>query len=512
MLLGLFGTAAILFDEGRIKSLVARHIENHTGHRVEIQGALKLRLFPNVNLSAERVVLLRPDAVEGPVFFTADTLDMQVRLLPLIRGRVDATEVRLGGARINFASDQSEIEPGAGSDRHRLEGPIVIDGVFVTTGDGNEDDRETLEIDQVILSDFAFGQPLQFDFRGNIGEPGFFDVVEIDGLMVLNPAGQMRLSNLRLRGSLGDGLYKIGMLGNATFAVSPHLHVSVDGGRLTVNDKEFELDMEYLGTARPYFSANMVAKSVEMEVTDILGFLASLPYEADDSPLLTAFRGMDFDASLKAGRIGRTGMSLSDVSFLMSGVGGRVLIETMQAGIPDGYVTGKGELDLRPPEPRWRVTTQWEVANLARSLDALLLDWDLDGAGTMTLDMESASPNSDPGPLPWTGTGHIELWDGQWPKLGQLAPASSTFSTIDRFDYLRSGLSFRPSQLAFSGLQLVTGGTVIEGDVLVSIPGENLAGSMYVTGENGEFVMVQVSGTIDQPGVQQVPFGSQPSP
>ncbi|MFU8832800.1 MAG: hypothetical protein ACNA7J_11695, partial [Wenzhouxiangella sp.] len=310
----------------------------------------------------------------------------------------------------------------------------------------------------------------------------------------------------------GNSLYTIGMLGNATFDVSPHLHLSVDSGRLTVNDQEFDLDMEYLGTARPYFSATMVARSLEVEVTDILGFFASMPYEADDSALLTALRGMDFDASVKAGRIAGTGMVVSDVTFLMSGVGGRVLVETMQAGIPDGYVTGQGELDLNKPDPRWHVLTRWEVASLARALDALLLDWNMDGAGTMTLELESASPNSDPGPLPWTGAGHIELWDGDWPTLGQLAPPSSVFSSIDRFDYLRSSLSLWSSHLAFSGLQLVTAGAVIEGDVTVSVPGENLAGSMYVTGENGEFVAVQVSGTIDQPGVRQVPFGSPPSP
>ncbi|MFU8833414.1 MAG: hypothetical protein ACNA7J_14845, partial [Wenzhouxiangella sp.] len=375
MLLGLFGTAAILLDEGRVKSLVARHIENHTGHRVEIQGALKLRFFRRMSLSAERVVLARPDVVEGPAFFTSDTLDMELRLLPLILGRVDATEVRLGGARINYASEPSEIEPGVANSRHQLEGPSTLDDIVVTTGAGNGKDRETLEIDQVILSDFAFGEPLQFAFRGNIGEPGLFEEVEINGLMVLNPAGQMRLSNMRMQGSLGDGLYKIGMLGNATFAVSPHLHLSVDSGRLTVNDQKFELDMEYSGTARPYFSANLVARSLEVEVSDILGFLASLPYEAEDSPVLTALRGMDFDASVKADQIARTGMMLSDVTFLASGVSGRVLVETMQAGIPGGYVTGNGELDLRQPGPRWQIATQWEVTSLARSLDALLLDW-----------------------------------------------------------------------------------------------------------------------------------------
>ncbi|MFU8833571.1 MAG: AsmA family protein, partial [Wenzhouxiangella sp.] len=135
MLLGLFGTAAILFDEGRVKSLVARHIENQTGHRVEIQGALKLRFFPNVNLSAERVVLSRPDDAEGPAFFTSDRLDMQLRLLPLIRGRVDATEVRLGGARINYASNQPEIDLEAESNRDRLEAPVIHVGVVVATAD-----------------------------------------------------------------------------------------------------------------------------------------------------------------------------------------------------------------------------------------------------------------------------------------------------------------------------------------------------------------------------------------
>jgi len=515
ILLGIFGTAAILLDEDRVKSLVARHVENHTGHSVEILGTLKLKFFPGLKLSAERVVLSRPGTVDDPVLFTSDRMEMQVRLLPLLRGKVDATEVRLGGARINLDTVMSDSGPPLDRVSSRVEsgprkftGPIFLDGVVVSATDDPPREQEAFEIEQVTLKGFAFGQPLEFAFRGNIGEPGLFDEVEIDGLMVFSQVDRMRLSNLRLRGSMDGGLYDIGLLGNATFSVSPHFEFSVDSGRLRINDQEFDLDMAYRGTERPYFSADLVTALLDVDVMDILGFMAALPYESADSGWLTTLRGTDFNVSLTTAQIARQGMVLSDATLALSGDGGKVLVESMRAGIPAGFVTGKGELDLRRSDPRWDMELQWEVASLKRSLDALQLDWNLDGAGILALNLQSASPDGDPGPLPWTGTGHIELWDGQWPVLGELAPPSSAFSGIKGFDYLQSSLTFRPSQMAFSGLQLVTDGAVIEGDVAVSLPGEELGGRMHVTGENGEFVAVQVGGTINRPAIRRIPFGS----
>ncbi len=519
ILLGAFGTAAILLDEDRVKSLVARHVENHTGHRVEILGTLKLRFFPGLKLSAERVVLSRPGVVDGPSLFTSDRMEMQVRLLPLIRGRVDATEVRMGGARINL--DRALADSGLKADRtsesidsgaRQFSGPIFLDGVIVSTSDGaqlgNRREQETFEIEQVILKGFAFGQPLEFAFRGNIGEPGLFDEVEIDGLMVFSQADRMRLSNLRMRGSMDDGMFEISLLGNATFSVHPHLEFSIDSGRLKVNDQTFELDMAYRGTERSYFSLDLVTELLDVEVADILGFMAALPYEPEDSGWLTTLRGTDFDVSLMAEQIARQGMVLNDVTFSMSGDGGAVLVESMRAGIPAGFVSGKGALDLRRPDPRWKIELEWEVASLARSLDAMQLDWNLDGAGIMALDLQSASPDGDPGPLPWTGTGYIELWDGYWPVLGELAPRSSAFSSIQGFDYLHSALTFGPAQMAFYGLQLVSDGVVIEGDVRVSLPEQNLAGRVHVTGENGESAALRVSGTTNQPAITRIPFES----
>ncbi|MCH8478697.1 MAG: hypothetical protein LAT56_12240 [Wenzhouxiangella sp.] len=65
MMLGILGSGIIFLDEQRLKSLVAQHVENQTGRRLEIRGPLRVRLFPGLRISAEQVLMLPPEGFDG---------------------------------------------------------------------------------------------------------------------------------------------------------------------------------------------------------------------------------------------------------------------------------------------------------------------------------------------------------------------------------------------------------------------------------------------------------------
>ena len=87
---------------------------------------------------------------------------------------------------------------------------------------------------------FAAGRPLDFRFRGNVGDPELFDWLEVDGLLVPLSNGNFRLSNMRMLGELEQGHFELEMLGNLSFTPGPPLAVALDEGRLRINQHQFQ--------------------------------------------------------------------------------------------------------------------------------------------------------------------------------------------------------------------------------------------------------------------------------
>lgn len=513
MVLGIYGSAVILFDEDRLKSLVAQHVENRTGRKIEIRGDLRIRFFPGLRLSAENVLLSGPVGFDGPDFFTADRLDMQVRLLPLIRGQVRASEVRLGGARINLHTDEdgSSSLDGLLGDGERagssdwLNGPITIDDVRVSVSDGQLQLRESFEVQRIELDGYAPGQPLEFRFRGNVGEPAMFDWLEVDGLLVAGDAGRLRLSNMSLKGALDDGEYLVEMLGNVTLTPGVPLQVSVDGATLKVNEHEFRLNLNYHGTERPHFSAQLGAELLDVDVLALIDKLSSIPYQPAESATQAVFRGMDFVTMIEVAQVARLGLTLEGFKMNLRARQGRVIAESIEATAPGGVIRGSAEMDLRSSLPELSVTVHTDIAHMSSLLHALRFDLMIGGAGSMALDLTGVPPTASGGIAGWIGTGSVELWDGRWPLLGAMAPASLGFSGSEQFEYLRGSIGLDQSGLELTDFQLVSGELVADGRIGLVWLGQGLDGSLQLTAED-RIIRLELAGSVDQPEMSHMPI------
>ena len=109
IILGLWATLVLYFDEARLKQIATEQVRAQTGRELVIDGPLKLDFFPGVSLVASDVSLSGPDNYSGPDFFKADEFSMSLSLLPLLSGTVETGDVGLEQAELNLYTDGAGI-------------------------------------------------------------------------------------------------------------------------------------------------------------------------------------------------------------------------------------------------------------------------------------------------------------------------------------------------------------------------------------------------------------------
>ncbi len=518
MALGVYGSAVILLDQERIKAMIADQIEQQTGRRVEIHGDVRLRLFPGLRISAERVVMTGPEGFEGPDLFQADEFTVQVRLLPLVRGQVDPTLIQVNGVRVNLHEDDQGrssldgLKRLIGSerpDRNGMGASVALENIVISTGRAGRELRESFELERMEVEGFALGQPLQFRFRGSLGEPALFDFLEVDGLLVTTEADRLRLSNMRMAGMVDQGRYDLEILGNVNLALDDHLNFSLDGGKLKFNEHQFDLNLRYAGTERPSFSARLGADLIDVDVIQVIERIAEVPGLPDHSGLKMAMRGMDFDVDLGIEQIATLGLVIDQLAMRVTGRQGLVQIQSLQGKVPGAIVQGGGELDLRILDSDWQVDLDLDVVDLAPMLKSLRLDWMIDGAGSVTMDLQS-SRESALAKAGWSGTAQVELVDGAWPLLESMTEGLEGIQGDDRFDFLAMNVSFNDQRVNLTDLQLFSESLELEGDLALTMESGEMLGRVDLLTEVG-LVQAEIRGTLDHPEADYGPVVLRPA-
>jgi hypothetical protein len=96
-----------LVDSDHYKRLAVALVEEHTGLELHVDGDVRLRVFPGLRLTVSHMRLANP-----PGFSTSDLarlpwLMVEVKLLPLLAGRIEPRAVELVGLRVNLERDES---------------------------------------------------------------------------------------------------------------------------------------------------------------------------------------------------------------------------------------------------------------------------------------------------------------------------------------------------------------------------------------------------------------------
>lgn len=97
--------AAILVDPNDYRDDMARMVEQHTGRKLTLSGDLKLSVFPWLALETGAASLSDAPGFGDEPFVSIQDARVSVRLLPLLRGKLEVGNVKLTGARIRLITD-----------------------------------------------------------------------------------------------------------------------------------------------------------------------------------------------------------------------------------------------------------------------------------------------------------------------------------------------------------------------------------------------------------------------
>src|SRR5688500_11394774 len=99
--------AVLLFvDPNDYRDDIEQLVERETGRELTLSGDLELSVFPWIALKMGAASLGEAPGFGDEPFVTIQEARVGVRLLPLLRGKVEAGEVRLVGARIRLITDE----------------------------------------------------------------------------------------------------------------------------------------------------------------------------------------------------------------------------------------------------------------------------------------------------------------------------------------------------------------------------------------------------------------------
>ncbi len=461
----------MLVDSSHYKRQVIALVKERTGHDLHIDGDVRLRVFPGLRLTVSHIRLANP-----PGFSTSDLarlpwLMVDVKLLPLLAGRIEPHAVDVVGLRLNLERDQRgrgnwQTTVAMAQDADTRQG-TAADTLLATMAVGALDVRdatlhwrdqisnETITVSAITLQTGALQVGKGIDdvrLQATLLESGA--TIEARGDVTLSAAGRTLV------------IRKL----ETTFRELAIAGMRIDGTlntRLTVDFAEQRLSLDTVRvSARGSGNEN---RQIAMEITTALefDFLQRRLTESALSLKVPAYSlfGIDGDLVLKgvlsgdlrtatytfekmqgSGTMGGEALADSDVAFALGGTLNADL-ERRKILAPGLEIAGSVDGDRLP----FRFIADLDMSQRARVLTATdmrltLRDWQLDGAMTVRA---AASP---PGVQ-----GVLDLRVQDQPLAGSFAVTESSQNSggIDvRFDVI-ADLDIEGGGLALRGRSAV---------------------------------------------------------
>lgn len=168
----------VFVDPNDYRDDIERLVERHSGRQLTLSGELQLSIFPWLALETGPASLGDAPGFGDEPFVAIEEARVGVRLLPLLRGKVEVGNVRLAGARIRLITDeqgrnnwadlgerqeeQEPQEPGP-ADGQPMEVPTIagleIEDAAVTVENRQENTRQVVRDFNLKTGRLASGEP-----------------------------------------------------------------------------------------------------------------------------------------------------------------------------------------------------------------------------------------------------------------------------------------------------------------------------------------------------------------
>ncbi|HKL49995.1 MAG TPA: AsmA family protein [Wenzhouxiangellaceae bacterium] len=528
IILGLWATLVLYFDEARLKQIAIEQVRAQTGRELQIDGPLTLDIFPRISLVANDVKLSGPEDFEGPNLFEADELRISLSILPLLRGEIETGDIGLDNARLAIHTDRAgrnsldgltgAAEAGADGDQSSQGQPSVSTGNIalsrarLTVSDDAADARQVFVVERMEVKSFAFDRPVNFEFAGGIGDPAIVEDIDVAGtLTVPSDAGPIVVQEFGMTAE-ASGL-PLGLSGRATLDPGPPLTARFEEGLLNLNGKQFETSFTYRDTKQPSIEA--LLKGEMLNVDALLAVMpggeeAAEDIDDEESPLLL-FKAFDVDARLELERAIVSGLELDNVRARLRSVQGVVTIDPLSGGLPGGRVDAVVVADLNTAPPLVQIDPVFDLESLGTALSAWNLDQFITGAGILELGLSAKGLDVDAILSTLNGRGKYDFHDGSIKGLNldgmveglssrNIAEAVRTgVGGTTEFRALEGAISIEDGTIRLPGINIITDLLGITGDVRIGISDLALNGQVRLEGEQLNRIPIGLEGTLTKP-------------
>ncbi|RFF26451.1 AsmA family protein [Wenzhouxiangella sp. 15181] len=490
IVLGLWGTAAIYFDEARMKGIVSDRLSEQVGRRVEIVGALRFSLFPRPEVNAEDVIIAGPGGHDGPATMRAQRVSMNLRFLPLLQGELAPAQMQLSGAVINVAS----VDPdGASSDplsairssARLLSGRALhLRDVTLVLPGGSDGAPRTVTIDFIEFDRFSLDRTVAFQFSGDLGDPPILDDVSVEGKLHIpaSPDYPVRLRDMLLEGRLVALDEKVALVGDLTASPDDPFRVALAGGRLRLGEETFDLSLNYHGGSSP--SSDLLLSGGKLDWLAVRRVVAQSIGTDLEAGLAALSAHVDLRSQLQFDRlkIGPAELSNARIDLRSRSAGMGV---NLAAVFPGGLVDASGVLTGQVPES---LALDVSLADLDQLLEWWKLPAVVDGSGEsmLTLNWPIEGRNG------YRLEGRYELWDGYWRVARENGEPA-----VHEFDQFNGELRITPRFVEIPGFELIGGELSGSGWAAIELPDGTLGGELMGTGAEASYLAL--SGSLARP-------------
>ncbi len=441
MALGFLATVSMLADDERLKQLLARHVEMQTGRQLSIDGDVSVRFFPRFRIQADQVRLSGPTEFAGPELLSSDHLMVELRLLPLIHGRVETREVFLQGARLQVAMDEAGDHSLAGLMRRpgrpgapgiAASGPLRLENVEIEIGSLEWGPTRQIQVDRIELDGLAFDRALNLRFEGAIGRPPMLSDVSVDGVLLV-PAGtgRLRLADMRFSARHAAGGVPFELLGAMSFSAVPPLTIELDRSRLRFGGQELLVEGRYEEMARPRFALH--AAGAELDLATMVSLFGALAASQWPVWLANWVAEHDFGVDLALERLAIGPYVLPELRLSVAAEAGMAQLRFAETSLPGALVQAEGTVHSDDAGSSVEALASLDVDDLGALLRAGGFDLAAEGVGQVRIKPGSAADDNA------LAVAQLEFFSGRLAGLERLRGLAG-IDGQDRFDTLTGRL------------------------------------------------------------------------
>jgi uncharacterized protein involved in outer membrane biogenesis len=99
--------AASSINPAQLTKLLSSAVKESTGRDLTISGPVSLSLFPSISVKAEKVALSNTSWASNPDFLKLAQIEMDIRLLPLLKGSIEIGRIGLQGLEMNLQTNKA---------------------------------------------------------------------------------------------------------------------------------------------------------------------------------------------------------------------------------------------------------------------------------------------------------------------------------------------------------------------------------------------------------------------